>query len=432
MKYCMIFLFCVFIVAGILFAEGPGKGGAGTGGEVEVLHWLTDSKGGAAIAVLKQLLQDEGYTWKDFNSNGRSGNEVMKALLRRAVAGNPPAAAQVKGPQIQLWAEEGYLTNLDHVAHAEGWGRLLPKVVADMMKYEGNYVAVPVYMHRINWMWCNPAVFKKAGAEIPRTWEEFEAAAEKIKNAGFIPVAWGGQPWQEATVFEMIVAGIGGSDFYWEAMVDADPEALRSPLMIKALEILKMIKQYIDPDAPGRAWNLAADMVIRGEAAMHFSGDWNKGEFEDAGKEANVDYIVTYAPQTSAQFIFTVDSFIMYEIDPKNKEAQKAMARIIMRTQFQEVFNKKQGSIPVRIEMSVDPFDEMTRLSMKDYISCAQTGDLLPSMAHEVAVMPGVREIILDVITTFFNSDMEAEEAAELLAFRVRNYWLSILNTSQV
>ncbi|MGS0759512.1 sugar ABC transporter substrate-binding protein, partial [Roseateles sp. GG27B] len=69
---------------------------------------------------------------------------------------------------------EGVLANLDSVAQAEKWDSLLPKVVADVMKYKGNYVAAPVNVHRVNWMWANAAVLKKAGvATMPKTWDEF-------------------------------------------------------------------------------------------------------------------------------------------------------------------------------------------------------------------------------------------------------------------
>ena len=169
----------------------------------------------------------------------------MTVLRSRAVAGNPPTAAQVKGPQIQDWAAEGMLTNLDEVAEAENWDDLIPRAIADIMKYQGNYVAVPVNVHRINWMWVNPEVFEKAGADIPKTWDQFETAAKKIQAAGMIPVAWGGQPWQEATVFETIVAGVGGTDFYIKTMVDTDPAAIDSPTMVTCLETLKMMKQFM-------------------------------------------------------------------------------------------------------------------------------------------------------------------------------------------
>jgi glucose/mannose transport system substrate-binding protein len=388
-------------------------------GEVEVLHWWTSGGEAASVAYLKELLEAEGHTWIDFAVAGGGGDAAMTALKSRAVAGNPPTAAQVKGPQIQNWAEEGFLANLDDVAQAEKWDELIPGVVADVMKYEGSYVAVPVNVHRINWMWANPEVFKKAGAEIPTTWEEFEAAAKKIQEAGLIPVAWGGQPWQEATVFETIVAA-QGPEFYTKTMVDADPEALNSETMVKVLETLKMIKQYTDPGAPGRDWNLATAMVIKGEAGMQFMGDWAKGEFIAAGKEPGVDYIAAPAPGTSNMFLFNVDSFIMFkQEDPANQEAQKAMARLIIQPDFQKVFNVNKGSIPVRVGMPEDPFDSPARDSMKDFVATAESGGLVPSMAHEMAVFPPIRGAIMDVVTNFYNSDMSAEDAAAQLAKEV-------------
>ena len=390
------------------------------GGEVEVLHWWTSGGEAKSVAVLKKQLEKEGHTWKDFAVAGGGGDAAMTVLKSRAVAGNPPTAAQVKGPQIQLWGDEGLLANLDDVARAEKWDQLLPKVVADVMKYEGSYVAIPVNVHRINWMWANPEVFRKAGAEIPTTWEQFEEAAKKIKKAGFIPVAWGGQPWQEATVFEIIVAAVGGSDFYRSALVDADAGALNSATMVKALEMLKMIKSYTDKSAPGRDWNLATAMVIQGKAAMQFMGDWAKGEFTAAGKSPGAEYVAMPAPGTSGQFLFNVDSFIMFkQKDPEAIKAQKAMARLILQTEFQEVFNVNKGSIPVRLGMPRAPFDDPALRAMNAFVASAASGGLLPSMAHEMAVFPAIRGAIMDVVTAFYNSDMSAKNAATKLAREV-------------
>ena len=412
-----LILLAMVLCAGLLFAGAKVE----EAGEVEVLHWWTSGGEAASVAVLKELLEKEGYTWKDFAVAGGGGDQAMTVLRSRAVAGNPPTAAQVKGPQIQDWAEEGLLTNLDDVAAAEKWDELIPKVLADIMKYKGNYVAVPVNVHRINWMWVNPEVFEKAGANIPKTLAEFKEAADKIKAAGLIPVAWGGQPWQEATVFETIVAAVGGTDFYKKTMVEADPGAMNSPTMIECLKTMKGMKQYTDPGAPGRDWNLATAMVIKGEAGMQFMGDWAKGEFTAAGKVPDVDYIATHAPGTSHQFLFNVDSFIMFDVkDKAAKEAQKAMARLILEPKFQEVFNINKGSIPVRMGMPEDPFDIPARLSMKDFAASARSGDLVPSMAHEMATKRAIRGAIMDTVTAFYNSDMTAQDAAARLADAVR------------
>jgi glucose/mannose transport system substrate-binding protein len=389
-------------------------------GEVEVLHWWTSGGEARSVGVLKDLLEKQGHTWKDFAVAGGAGAAAMTVLRSRAMSGNPPTAAQVKGPQIQQWGDEGVLANLNDVAKKAKWDDLLPGVVADIMKYKGNWVAVPVNVHRINWMWVNPDVFRKAGAKIPTTWEEFTEAAEKIKAAGFIPVAFGGQPWQEATVFECIVIAVGGSDFYRKTMIEADTAAMNSPTMIKALEILKSIKKYTDKDAPGRDWNLATSMVIQGKAGMQFMGDWAKGEFTAAGKNANSDYIAMPVPGTSAYYLFNVDSFIMFKVKDKGaQEAQKAMARLILEPEFQEVFNVNKGSIPVRLGMSREKFDDPALRSMNAFTGTAATGGLVPSMAHEMAVIPEIRGAIFDVVTNFYNSDQLAADAAKKMAEEV-------------
>ena len=91
------------------------------------------------------------------------------------------------------------------------------------MKYQGKYVAAPVNIHRIDWMWINPAVLAKVGAEVPKTWDEFNAVADKLKAAGITPLAHGGQPWQDATVFETIVLSMG-ADFYRKALIELDED----------------------------------------------------------------------------------------------------------------------------------------------------------------------------------------------------------------
>ena len=198
-------------------------------GEVEVLHWWTSGGEAKSVAELKKMLEAKGDTWKDFAVAGGGGENAMTVLKSRVVSGKPPTAAQVKGPGIQEWGAEGVLANLNDVAKAGNWDGLLPGVVSNVMKYQGNYVAVPVNVHRVNWMWANPEVFKKAGAKIPTTWDEFIVAADKIQKAGFIAVAHGGQPWQDATLFESIALGVGGAEWYKKAFVDLDPKALEQP-----------------------------------------------------------------------------------------------------------------------------------------------------------------------------------------------------------
>lgn len=390
-------------------------------GEVEVLHYWTSGGEAKSVAVLKELLEKEGYGWKDFAVAGGAGENAATVLKTRALAGNPPSAAQIKGPAIQEWGDTGTLGNIDSVANANGWDGLLPKVVSDVMKYDGNYVAVPVNVHRVNWLWVNKEIFDKTGAKIPTNWDEFFAAAKTIQDAGYLPVAHGGQAWQDATVFEAIVLAVGGADFYNKAFVELDAGALGGATMQKAFDTFRKYQSYVDANAAGRDWNLATAMVIEGKAAMQIMGDWAKGEFTAAGKTPGQDYECVAAPGTAKDYTFNIDSFILFNNqEGDNQKAQEAFARLIMEPEFQEVFNLNKGSIPVRPGVPLGKFDSCATLSVDDFASTAKSGTLVPSMAHGMSTFPGPQGAIYDTATQFFNSSESSADAAKKLASAVK------------
>ena len=390
--------------------------------EVEVLHWWTSGGEAKSVAYLKERLEGKGVSWKDFAVAGGGGENAMTVLKSRAVSGNPPTAAQIKGPSIQEWGELGFLASIDDVAKTNQWDSVLPGVVSDVMKYDGKYVAAPVNVHRVNWLWANPEVFKKASASIPTTWADFIVQAKKIKDAGYIALAHGGQAWQDATVFEAVVLGVGGPEYYQKAFVELDMNALDSKTTEEVFKVFGELRQFVDANSPGRDWNVATSMVINGEAAMQIMGDWAKGEFAVAGKKAGTDFVCVASPGTSNAFTFNVDSFAFFkQSDADNQKAQKAMAQEILGTDFQKVFNLNKGSIPARLGMARDEFDTCAHDSMNAFVSSAETGGLVPSFAHGMAVSEAVSGAIYDVATNYFNSDTSAAEGKKQLVAAVQS-----------
>lgn len=387
-------------------------------GQVEVLHWWTSGGEARSVTALKQMLQTKGDTWKDFAVAGGGGENAMTVLKARVVSGHAPTAAQIKGPSIQEWGAEGVLANIDSVAKAAGWDSLLPGVVANTMKYQGHYVAAPVNVHRVNWMWINKGIFDKLSLKTPTTWPELFVAADAIQKAGYIAIAHGGQPWQDATLFESIALGVGGSDFYRKAFVDRDTATLTGPTMVKVFDTFRQTRKYIDKNAPGRDWNLATGMIINDKAAMQFMGDWAKGEFTAAKKLPGKDYICAAAPGTANSFTYNIDSFVFFQQkEAPSQKSQLNLAATIMDPKFQELFNLNKGSIPARLGMKKDPFDACARQSMDDFVTTSKKGTLVPSFAHGMALPSAAAGAVNDVITAFFNSSsMTSKQAVTKLA----------------
>ena len=386
-------------------------------GNVEVLHWWTSGGEAKSAVELKKLMTAKNHTWRDFAVAGGGGDNAMTALKTRVMSGNPPTAAQIKGPAIQEWGAEGVLANIDPVAKAGNWDKLLPPVVSQVMKVKGQYVAAPVNVHRVNWLWVNPEAFKKAGASVPKTWPEFFDAADKLQKAGIQPIAHGGQPWQDATLFESVALGVGGPAYYKKAFVQLDQATLTGPTTVKVFETLQRIKGYIDKGAAGRDWNIATGMIITNRAGMQFMGDWAKGEFTAAGKQPGKDYLCVDAPGTAGMFTFNIDSLAMFQQkDPAAMKAQADLAATVMSASFQETFNLNKGSIPARLDTPMDKFDECAKKSKADLTAASKSGALVPSFAHKMAMPSATEGAMVDVISQFMNSNMTPKAATERLA----------------
>ncbi|NTX27384.1 carbohydrate ABC transporter substrate-binding protein [Burkholderia pyrrocinia] len=404
-------------IMGALCAAGlmAGAVAAQAAENVTVLHWWTSGGESKAVGVLKDDLQKQGYVWKDFAVAGGAGAAAMTALKTKVISGDAPSAAQIKGPLIQDWADQGVLVNVDSAAG--DWKQNLPPEIDKIIKYKGHTVAAPFSVHRVNWLYINKAALDKIGAKVPTTWPEFFAVADKLKAAGIQPVAMGGQPWQDLTLWEDVVLSQGPA-FYKKALVDLDQATLTSPQMLSVFDTVRKIQGYFDTGRNGRDWNLATAMVINGKAGMQFMGDWAKGEFENAGKKAGKDYICAAVPGTANSYTFNVDSFVFFQ--QKGEKAptagQIALAKTIMTPDFQEQFSLLKGSVPVRLGVKMDKFDDCAKKSYADEQTAIKSGGFVPSLAHGMAQSDATAGAITDVVTKFMNSQQDSKSAVAALA----------------
>lgn len=372
---------------------------------IEVLHAWDYGDDGKAVDVLRSAVTQKGHTWKEFIVAGGGGNGMATAMLEsRVLSGNPPSAAQVRTPDIAKWARQGKLASVDAVAKAEHWDALLPSVVRNAVQYDGQYVAVPVNVHRLNWLWINAQALKRAGATAPSTWEQFFDTAEKLKRAGYVAVAHGGEQWQDSMLFETVALGVGGADFYARALGEFDPEALSSDTMLRVLLTFRRIKQYTHSKGTVRTWKKASQTLVDGEAGMQFMGDWAKPMFLQAEKRGGWSFECVPAPGSAREFLFTTDSFAIFKLaDASRTQAQKSFASVLMSKAVQARFNQAKGSIPARLDTDSSQVDRCGAVAGAAYRRAAQSGGLIPSMA--MSVRPALELRMPEIISAFWRDE---------------------------
>src|SRR6201987_1406272 len=214
--------------------------------KTNLLNQWSEGSDAAAIRKLGGMFKGAGGQWEATSIAGHTANTLAK-LRADVVAGNPPPAVQLKGPEIAEWNATGMTLSLDEMAKQENWDQLVAPELLPVMKPKGSWVAVPMNIHRINWMWSSPKALDKAGIkELPTTWAEFNADCEKLKAAGLIPIAHGSADWTDATTFEIVVYGLD-IDLFRKAFVEGNADAMRSPRMVAAFQQFRKMINWMDP-----------------------------------------------------------------------------------------------------------------------------------------------------------------------------------------
>ncbi len=388
--------------------------------KTNLLSQWSEGSDAAAIAKLGEMFTAAGGKWEQTSIAGHTANTLAK-LRADVVAGNAPPAVQLKGPEIAEWNETGMTGNLDDLANKEGWDKVVAPELLPVMKPTGHWVAAPMNIHRIDWIWGSTKAMDQAGIkELPKTWAEFNADCDKAVAAHLICLAHFSQDWTDATTFEVVVYG-QNIDLFRKAFVEGDTAAMRSPDMVKAFQQMRlMVSKYMDPGIAGRDYNTATSMIAKGQAVFMIMGDWQIGIFTAAGLRTPQDYQCGQAPTDWGKpgFILNSDSVVFFkQKDPDYVAGQTLLADLIMSPKFQTVFNQAKGSIPARLDIDLKDFNPCQQQSQKALQASIADGTLVRSMAHNMTILQKYRGAILDTITAFVNNPKTTpEEAANAMA----------------
>jgi len=389
--------------------------------KTNLLSQWSEGSDAAAIAKLGDMFTAAGGKWQATSIAGHTANTLAK-LRSDVISGNAPPAVQLKGPEIAEWNATGKTAKLDALAEKEGWDKLVAPELLPVMKPGGHWVAVPMNIHRINWIWGSTKAMQQAGIkDLPKTWDEFNADCDKVVAAHLICLAHFSQDWTDATVFEVVVYG-QNIDLFRKAFVQGDTAAMRSPDMVKAFKQFRlMVSKYMDPGIAGRDYDTTTAMIAKGKAAFFIMGDWQIGIFTAAGLKTPEDYVCAQAPTDWGKpgFILNSDSVVFFkQTDPDYIAGQTLLAHLIMSPKFQTVFNQTKGSIPARLDVDLSHgFNPCQQKSQAALQASIKDGTLVRSFAHNMTILQKYRGAAMDVITSFVNNPkMTPEEAASAMA----------------
>ncbi|CAB3779509.1 ABC transporter substrate-binding protein [Pararobbsia alpina] len=404
------------IAAGVALVLGASAVAHAEPLKATVIHWWTSGGESAAIKEYADAYNKAGGLWIDNAIAG--GEQARAAAINRIIGGDPPTAAQFNtSKQFHDIVDQGLLNNVDEVAAKQNWDKILPQPVIDSIKFKGHWYAAPVDIHMPAWFFYSKPAFQKAGiTSDPKNFAELMADLDKLKAAGIIPLALGGQPWQEKITFDAVLADVGGPDLYLKVYRDHDVNAVNSPAFKNVLTEFKKLHNYVDQGSPGRNWNDATALVISGKAGVQIMGDWAKGEFIAANQSAGKDYGCLPGFGPKAPYIVAGDVFVFPKTDNAEAiKAQQLLATVMTSPAAQVAFSAKKGSIPVRADVDASKLDVCAQAgltAMKDKSRQLPNAEMLMS--------PDLAGALQDVVTNFWNKNQSVDDAQKAFASAVK------------
>ncbi|MCF6409997.1 ABC transporter substrate-binding protein [Pseudalkalibacillus salsuginis] len=400
LKFMSLLLVLAMVLAACNSDSSSGDEKKDKDAKLDIFSWWTGAGEEDGLNALIDLFKEKHPDVKVENAAvaGGAGTNAKAVLASRMQGDDPPATFQVHGGAElnEGWVAAGKMEPLNDLYDEEGWNDKFPQDLIDMVSKDGNIYSVPVNIHRGNVLWYNTKVFEENGIEVPTTFDEWFAAADKLKEAGVTPLALGDkEPWTATQLFESTLLGVLGPDDYNKLFTGE--LSFKDDKVKEAAETFKKMLSYINEDHSSRNWQDASQMVANGEAAMNVMGDWAKGYFvNDLNLKVKEDFGWTETPETEGEFMVITDTFGL----PKgvsNPDDVKKFLSVLGSVEGQDVFNPLKGSIPARTDSDVSKYDAYGQETIEDF----KQASLVPSLAHGSAAPEGFLTKVNQAVNIF-------------------------------
>lgn len=213
------------------------------------------------------------------------GDEEIKDKTRVLLgsADAPDIYFTWSGERITQYVDSGNALDISKYLEEDSeWKDSFNQAILDCCNKNGSYWAIP-WDYSCKEMVYNKKIFAEAGVtETPKTWNELLDVCQKVKDAGFTPIALGNQySWVVCHYItslngKMVPADVLNSNYTLENAEFSDPG------YAEALDLMKDLfdKGYVNEDVNSCTWEMSEAMVQEGKAAMVYEENQNLVNYE--------------------------------------------------------------------------------------------------------------------------------------------------------
>lgn len=379
--------------------------------EIEVSHWWTAGGERQAMDVIFDHFSEANpdITILDNPVAGGGGIALKTILQGLLAAGMPPDTFQtLSGSELKMYVDGGYVESVDDIWTANNLDEKYPKVVGDMVTFNGQHYAIPVSIHRANWLFYNVKIFNELGLTPPTNVDELITVAKTIaeKKPEVAPIALGTRDkWTAVFLFDGVLLSVAGPDKY-EQFYTGQIDAATDPDIKTAFEKYAELIPYLYPFHGTKTWDASVALLGTGEAAMVFIGDFGAAQLVNAGYQEGVDWEgVPFPGGDNEVYLMIIDCFVR-PVGAPHPEAATAWLNNLIDPATQAEFTIIKGSIAANLDVPASNYpDDLHQRASEAF----QNLRVVPASAHGALTPQAFLSDWQDILTRFlYTKDIAA------------------------
>lgn len=284
----LIVLAALFVAAVILFHDRKSTSEARERNRIEIFYMYNE--GESQSEWFKQAAERFRKIHPEIEIDILfAGREVLAKLRPRILVGNPPDIVNQGGDGIKPLAESDLCEPLDEALEQPAFGEDVPwkdtflPGLLDVYRLKGHNYMVPAGLFSTVFFY-NVDQFEKLGLTPPKTWTEFLAVCETLKQNGIAPIAADGT---EAGYNIMWYGGLVGrtskiARIRATAFNEPDTSWQEKPF-VDAAKLVRELgdKGYIMDGYQGSKWPSAQMLWVQGKCGLLLCGTWIPKEMKN-------------------------------------------------------------------------------------------------------------------------------------------------------
>ncbi len=196
---------------------------------------------------------------------------------------------QIDKPGWQQYIDEGFLEDLTDKEFMKVYNQ---NILAGN-EYNGKRYSLNMFTVAYSGLFYNKAIFEELGLEVPKTWDEFIAVCDKVKEDGRYTVLSAGAA--DSWPLNMFSNAIMSAN-YQDDMKEIGKKLLTGEIRHTDPEIkliydcMEQFASYLEPGVAGISYSDAPGRFALGNMAMYADGAWSAADIRTAGAEFDFGY----------------------------------------------------------------------------------------------------------------------------------------------